>query len=368
MLRGSSPGRGASQSCRNATAPPWNSPQQVSWSAVPCGGDSAPPRRCKGRFSAPDRPACHAFALPEKVGRRARRGGGAPPPPRHANRPAIPRVSARRRGGARRGSSARHGGARLRAHLGRRRPPEGAAAAVTRRGSAVPRATPRHHVCTRPDVSHARGVRVVQRSVAALAGDAPPGVGRRCLRAPARLPGAAGGAKVQNDCRSKGFWGIQWRGRSGAAVRGAAALQSWAVGARRRGAAATGRFGRHSRRGATPGAFGGSAPWAGGFGINYKHSCWPNPHEPQPLWGPASPCLGHIQLRSNTTVVTLSLLLARTLSACLHVCSQAQGKVRIYFDLLSSVMVVRCARRSTRDKFAIENYLRCLFMGQVVKW
>ena len=28
---------------------------------------------------------------------------------------------------------------------------------------------------------------------------------------------------------------------------------------------------------------------------------------------------------------------------------------------------IRYARRSTRDKFAIENYPRCLFMGQVVE-
>ena len=35
------------------------------------------------------------------------------------------------------------------------------------------------------------------------------------------------------------------------------------------------------------------------------------------------------------------------------------GKVR---GLLSSTTVVRCERRSTRDKFAIENYHRCLFM------
>ena len=194
----------------------------------------------QGPLQRPDRPACQSLRCRKKLGG-ARAAAGA----RHHRRatrtaPLHPlkvpgagaaRGAAQRRGTAARGCAGTGGG---HGHRG-----QGAAAAVARRGGAVPRAAPRRRACTRPDVPHARGARVVQCGAAALAGGAGPAVGRRCLLAPAWLPAAARGAKVPNDCGSKGHWGRKGRGRGGAAVRGAAALQSRAVGARRRGAAAT---------------------------------------------------------------------------------------------------------------------------------
>ena len=302
------PGRGARQSCRAATAPRRKSPQHKPRAAAPCGGDSAPPRRRKGRSSARIASLAKVAALPEKARRRARRGGGAPPPPRHTNRPATPRKSDRCGGGARRGAAARHGGARLRARLGRRRPPWHRALQRRLRGGAAPLRAPRcaaalaHIPAYRTRAG--RGWRSAARQRSPAAGRpvlAAAGCGRlRDHQAPRGAP------KLK---MTAGTWDLGVEKSGGAAV--------WRCGLQRRcnhgrwvrGGAAQrrpGRFVRHSQRGATPGAFGCGAPRDGGLCSNNKHACCPCPHSPQPVSRPRRREAAHLAETTELSFVGLS--------------------------------------------------------------